>query len=118
MITVAFAENSQTISTTELSIPAAATYSSGSPQTTDGVFQCFVDLNALAAGDTFRFRCYETARTSGGTQRVVYSAEFTGVQAQPIWVSPTLVLGVAWDMTLLKVAGTDRTIPARIAQIS
>lgn len=117
-ITIAFAENSQTVSTTELSIPANTTYASGSPQTADGVFQPWIDLAALAAGDTFRFRIYETVRTSGGTQRKVTEAEFTGVQADPIWTGPSLVLGVGWDMTLIKIAGTDRAIPARIAQIA
>ncbi len=115
-ITIAFAENSQTVSTTELSIPGNAAYSSASPQTADGVFEAWIDLAALVAGDTFRFRVYEMVRTTGGTQRKVYEAEFTGVQAQPGWTAPSLMLGVAWDMTLVKIAGTDRVIPARIAQ--
>ena len=115
-ITIAAFENSQTVSTTELSIPGNGNYSSGSPQTGTGIYQAFLDLNAMAAGDTFRFAVYETTRTSGGTQRKVFTAEFTGVQASPIWATPPIILGPGWDMTLLKVAGTDRAIPARIAK--
>ena len=36
----------------------------------------------------------------------------------PIYVSPTLVLGVGWDMTLIKVSGTDRAIVWRIAKVA
>lgn len=117
-ITVAAFENSQTVSTTELSIPGNGNYSSGSPQTTAGIYMVFLDLNAVAAGDTFRFAVYETVRTSGGTQRKIYVAEFTGAQGTPIWASPSLILGPGWDATLLKIGGTDRAIPARIAQIA
>lgn len=115
-ITIAFAEGSETVSTTEHSL----TTDTAGPDvdTTDGIFQAFLDLSALAAGDTFAFKVYETVATTAGTQRLVYSAEFTGAQAQPIWASPTLVLGVGWDMSLDKTAGTDRAIVWRIAQVA
>ena len=85
--------------------------------TTSGIFQAFIDLNALAVADVFEFRCYEKCRT-GDTQRLVYSARFANVQAQPIWVSPTLVLGIGWDMTLKKISGTDRAIAWRISKVA
>lgn len=85
--------------------------------TTDGVYQCFVDLNALLAGDQFQFRAYEKTR-GADTQRVVYEAIFTGAQSQPIAVSPSLVLMNGWDFTLKKLAGTDRTITWSIRQVS
>lgn len=85
--------------------------------TTDGVFQAFVDLNALVAGDVFEFRVYEKAYAAQ-TQRLVYSARFANVQAQPMWVSPAMCLGTGWDMVLIRIAGSDRTIVARISQIS
>lgn len=113
-ITIDAFEGSETVSTTEHSL---TTDSSGpDADTTVGVFQPFLDLNALAAGDTFRFAVYETVASGGGTQRRVYSAEFTGAQPSPIWAGPALILGVGWDMTLIKVAGTDRAIVWRIAQ--
>ncbi len=115
-ITIAAFEGSETVSTTEHSM----TTDTAGPDTdtTDGVFQAFIDLNAVAAGDTFRFSVYETVATTSGTQREVYSAEFTGAQSTPIWTSPSLVLGVGWDMTLVKIAGTDRAIVWRIAQVA
>lgn len=114
-ITVEAFTGTETISTTEHSL----TTDSGGPDvdTTAGIFQAFIDLNALAAGDEFIFRAYETVRT-GDTQRLVYTATFAGAQATPIWVSPTLILGVGWDFTLDKVAGTDRAINWRISKIA
>lgn len=113
-ITIDAVEGTQSVSTTEWSM--TTDMAGPAADTTEGVFQAFVDLSNMAAGDTFRFAVYETVETSAGTQRLVYTAEFTGAQASPIWSSPALILGVGWDMTLLKVAGTDRTIVWRIAQ--
>lgn len=115
-ITIAAFEGSETVSTTEHSL----TTDSAGPDTdtTDGIFQAFIDLNALAAGDIFTFTVYETVATSGGTRRKVYTATFADVQTTPIWVSPTLVLGVGWDMTLIRNAGSDRAIVWRIASVA
>lgn len=85
--------------------------------TSDGIFQAFVDLSALAAGDTFEFRCYEKV-LSASTQRLVYWARFSGVQGSPNWVSPSLVLLHGWDMTLKKIAGTDRSIDWSIRKVA
>jgi len=85
--------------------------------TTDGAFQCFLELNAMASGDVFRFSVYEKVQ-SGSTQRLVYRATFNGVQTPPNWVSPTLILMHGWDMTLIKVAGTDRAINASIRKVA
>ncbi|MDY6960303.1 MAG: hypothetical protein SV862_00170 [Pseudomonadota bacterium] len=114
-ITIAAFEGSETVSTTEHSL----TTDTAGPDadTTPGIFQPFLDLNAMAAGDTFRFAIYETVASSGGTQRLLYRAEFTGAQVTPLWAGPSLLLGVGWDMTLLKIAGTDRAIVWRIAQV-
>jgi hypothetical protein len=115
-ITIAGFEGSETVSTTEWSLTTDTAGPDSS--TTDGIFQVFLDLNALAAGDTFTFTVYETVATSAGTQRKFYMAVFSGVQGTPIWVSPTLVLGVGWDATIIKNAGTDRSIVWRIAQVA
>ncbi len=115
-ITVAAFQGSETVSTTEHSL---TTDTSGpDTETSDGIFQAFIDLSALAAGDVFTFTAYETVATSGGTQRKVYTATFAGAQGTPIWVSPTLILGVGWDMTLIKNSGTDRSIVWRIAAVA
>jgi hypothetical protein len=102
--------NSQTISTGEHSMPNDAGYSSGSPITVSGVYQAFVDLSAMAAGDEFELTVYEKISGSGSTQRVVYKKNFFGSCAMPIQVTPSLVLINGWDMTLKKIAGTDRSI--------
>ncbi len=114
-ITVEAYTGSETISTTEWSLTTDA--SGPDADTNAGIYQVFVDLSALAAGDTFVFKTYERVRT-GDTQRVVYEVNFTGAQSQPVWVSPSLILGVGWDMTLDKLAGTDRAINWRISRIS
>jgi hypothetical protein len=105
----------EAVSTTEWSL----TTDTAGPDvdTTDGIFQCFVDVNALAAGDQFQFRVYEKAR-GADTQRVVYEAILTGAQAPPIVVTPSLILMNGWDFTLKKLAGTDRTITWSIRQVS
>lgn len=84
--------------------------------TTVGVFQAYIDLSAMTAADQFKLAIYEKAIT-GGTQRKVEEIVFTGVQAKPNAVTPSLMLGIGWDMTLIKVAGTDRSLPWRIAQV-
>lgn len=112
-ITVEAFTGSESVSTTEHSL---TTDTSGPDEdTTAGVFQPFLDLNALAAGDVYSFRVYEKCRT-GDTQRRLYTATFSGVQSSPLWAGPALVLGIGWDMTLVKVSGADRTINWRISQ--
>ena len=115
-VTVAAFEGIETVGTTEWSMTTdtAGPDSEGA----DGVYQAFVDLNALAAGDVFEWRLYETVATTSGTQRRVTTAQFTGAQVEPIWASPAFVLGVGWDMTLVKISGTDRSIVWRIAKVA
>lgn len=105
----------ETVGTTEHSL----TTDTAGPDvdTTEGVFQPFLDLNALAAGDVFTFSVYEKCRT-GDTQRKLYVATFSGVQSTPLWAGPSLLLGVGWDMTLIKISGTDRSINWRISQVA
>lgn len=114
-ITVEAFTGTETVGTTEHSL----TTDTAGPDadTTSGVFQAFIDLNALAAGDEFVFKAYEKVRT-GDTQRLIYAATFAGAQGMPVWVSPTLILGVGWDMTLTKIAGTDRAINWRVSSIT
>ncbi len=93
----------EAVSTTEWSL---TTDSSGpDADTTDGVFQVFLDVSDMVAGDELQIRIYEKVR-SGDTQRVVYQATLVGAQAEPIWVSPSLILMHGWDVTLDAIAGT------------
>jgi hypothetical protein len=113
-ITEAFA-NSQSVTNDEWDLPSDTT-TLGS-QTTDGAYQCYLDLNALAKGDIFEFRVYEKVG-SGSTQRLVYAVRFANAQSSPVWVSPTLILMHGWTMSLNKISGTDRTIDWSIRQIA
>ena len=95
----------EAVGTTEWSLATDTSYDTGDAQTTDGVFQAFLDVSDMIAGDQLQIRIYEKVR-SADTQRVVYEAILTGAQAQPIWVSPSLVLMNGWDITCDALAGT------------
>lgn len=113
-ITEAFT-GTETVSTTEWSL----TTDTAGPDadTSDGIFQIFLDLNAVAAGDVFELRVYEKV-LAASTQRRVYAARFADAQADPNWVSPSLVLLHGWDATLTKIAGTDRAIDWSIRKVA
>jgi hypothetical protein len=114
----AFSGAASTISTAEHSMTQNSSTGVGS-STSAGIFQPFLDLNALTSGDDFIFRAYETVSTSGGTQREMYNAHFANAQASPVWAGPSLILGVGWDMTLTKATtgAVNRVIPFRIASV-
>lgn len=94
---------SEAVSTTEHSM----TTDTAGPDvdTTDGIFQIWLDLSDMVAGDELQIRVYEKVR-SGDTQRIVYQSSLFGAQADPIWVSPSLILLHGWDATLDAIAGT------------
>lgn len=108
-------ENSASISTTEYSLPNAST--TLTPKTDDGVFQLFLDLNALAAGDQYELKLYEKVQ-SAGTQRLSETWIFDGAQGSPHWISPAFVLLHGWDFTMKRLAGSDRTIGWSVRQLS
>lgn len=108
-------EGSVTVSTTELSLVSGT--STLQSNTTPGIYQLMLDLNAMASGDAFRLRIKEIVQASG-TQRVVQDVTLRGVQAQPVYATPSLLLTNGWDMTLLKSAGTDRAIPYSIRKVA
>ncbi len=94
------------VSTTELSCPnGGAAYSSANGINSDGVYQVFLDVSDMVAGDMLQIRVYEKC-ISGLTQRIVYESILQGAQAQPIHVFPALLLLHGWDVTLDSLAGT------------
>jgi hypothetical protein len=106
-----------TIGTTEYSVPFNANYAIGTNKTDDGVFQLFVDDNAnMTKTEEYEIRIREKVH-NGGTQRTVFRATIKGVQSE-VFVTPTLLLGNGWDMTIKKLAGTDRAFDARISQVA
>ena len=107
--------NAATISTTEWSLTTST--SGPDAETADGIYQVFVELNALAAGDVFELKLYEKT-TASSTQRLVYSCRFAGVQGAPVWASPSFILLHGWDVTLKKISGTDRSIAWSIRKVA
>ena len=108
-------QNSGTIGATEFFLASNST--TKTDQTTDGVYQLWLDLNAMAAGDTFRLTLYERI-SSGGTTRSCDEWTFTGAQTNPMAVTPSFILMHGWEFSLKKIAGTDRSIAWSIRQIA
>ena len=115
-ITQLYSISSVAISTTPISIPSGT--SSLSAISSAGVYQLWVDpiAAAMAKGDEFLIRIYEKT-ISSATQRLTFSATLADAQSE-LFVTPTLILMMGWDMTLTKVAGTDRTFVASIRQVA
>jgi hypothetical protein len=114
-LTEAFS-GTETVTTTEHSL----TTDTAGPdaQTDDGVYQVFLDLSALADGDTFRFAAYEKV-LAASTQRRFFSQEISNAQGlEDNWVSPSFLLLHGWDFTLVKVTGTDRSIDWSIRKVA
>lgn len=107
-VTEAFS-GTETIGTTEWSL----TTDTAGPdtETTAGTYQAQIDLSAMADGDVFQFRVYSKV-LSGSTLRCCFVQTFANAQGadDAIWPSPPLMLMHGWDMTLVKVSGTDRSI--------
>ncbi len=102
-----------TIGTSEYSIVSNSTTLANN--TTDGVYQLWIDASSVAKGDVFKVRVYEKV-LSGGTKDVFAQWSIMGVQSEH-FVTPTFILMHGWDMTIQKVSGTDRTFSASIRQV-
>lgn len=94
-----------TISTTEYSLNADSTTLAA--DTNDYAVQAYIDFANMAAGDQYEIRVLE--KINAGSQLPIYTATVTGVQTEP-FVTPSLILGEGWDVTVKKLAGTDRSI--------
>jgi len=117
-ITALYERTNVTVGATEYSIAGDTT---GSPPavaiTTDGVYQLWIDDQTnMTKTEEYRIKIKETCRASG-TQRLIFSATIKGVQSE-MFCTPMLILMNGWDMTIQKIAGTDRAFDASIRQIS
>ena len=106
---------SASIGTTEYDLPSAST--TVSAQTTDGIYQLFLDLNALVSGDQYTLRIYEKVQ-SGSTQRVVQEVVFAGAQAEPIYVTPSILFLHGWTFTMQLNTTNARTINWSIRSVA
>lgn len=109
-VTQAYSIDSVTIGSTEISIVSGT--STLQTKTEAGAYQVFIDgvEAAMAKGDEFIVRVYEKTVT---TKRVIYDPVLSDLQSQPL-VIPGLMLLNGWDVTIQKVAGTDRAFDASI----
>jgi len=112
---ITLTNDSATIGTTEYSLPADANYSAGSPQTDDCILQVWIDFAAMTAAETYKVKVYE--KVNGGTQAIAYEATLVGVQSS-LFVLPCLIVGEGWDVTVDKIAGTDRSIGWSIRKVT
>lgn len=104
-----------TIGTTEISIVSGT--STLQTITDDGVYQLWIDAGTMAKADVFRVRLYEKVEATGGTKKIFFQTRLMGVQAE-IFVTPTFILINGWDMTITKIAGTDRAFDASIRKVA
>lgn len=89
------------------------------PDASDGIYQFFVDLSKMQRADRTVIRVYETiVDASPFTQELVKEFVFTNEQTEPLFVSPSLMLGIGWALTLEQTDGTGRDYHWRIARIS
>lgn len=100
---------------TEYSLTNASTTLAN--QADDGVYQLFLDLSALASGDTYTIRIYEKV-ISTGTRRIVLEHVVTGAQTPPLWAFPSLVLLHGWDMSIVGTGNTTRSIDWSIRKVA
>lgn len=109
-------QSSVSVSTTEYFLAAAST-TQGAGQSTKGAYQLFLDLANLVNGDEFRIRAWD-AISSGGTVRVAMEWTVAHAQSEPLWVTPTLLLFHKWDFSIIRLAGSDRTIAWSIRAVT
>lgn len=102
--------NSATIGVTEFFLMANSTTKALS--TTDGILQAFINFANLQSGspsDQYQVKCY---REINNVETSWLIGVVTGTQTSPM-VIPALIVGSAngaWDVSVQKLAGTDRSI--------
>lgn len=104
-----------TVGSSELSVISGTT--SLATATDVGVYSLFVDdLANMTKTEEYRIRIYEKVH-SGGTKKAFFVVTIKGVQSEP-FVSPAFPLGLGFDATLQKIAGTDRAFDATLRQVA
>lgn len=112
MATITLTQDFATIGTTEYFLASDST--TATYQTGDVILQVYLDLGALTAAEEYDIKIYE--KVDGTNAEVIYYAKVQGVQSY-MWVSPSFILGVGWEVSVTKISGTDRSIPWTLAKI-
>lgn len=113
-ISEAYTLSAVTVGSSELSIVSGTT--SLSADTNDGVYQLLIDASNMTKGDEYVVRIYEKV-LSGGTKRKLAQFALMGLQTGN-FIAPTFILLHGWDMTIQKLAGTDRAFDASIRKVA
>lgn len=103
-----------TVGTGELSVLSGTT--TLQTDTTPGIYQAWFDLGNIAKGDYFAFRIYEKVKAAG-TKRMLAEWVNPPIAQSQIYVTPPLMLMHGWDVTIQKIAGTDRAFDASIRKV-
>jgi hypothetical protein len=103
-----------TVGATELSVISGTT--TLATDTNKGIYWLFVDASNMAKADEYAIRVYDKVEATGGTKRQIFKAILSDAQSEP-FVTPPLPLGNGWDMTIQKIAGTDRAFDAEIRKV-
>jgi len=111
-----YTEGSATMGVNEYFIASEST--SKTKQTSAGVYQLFLDVNALAKNDVFEVKCTEEARAADTVEQVAYCSTLWGVKTSKVWVSPALALMNGWEFSIDRLAGADRAIPYSIRKLA
>ena len=112
-MTLAITAGRQTITqNTEFSIAQNANYSSGSPKTTTGYVQAWVDLTGISAGDVVQVRIYRAI--NGGTAAAIDVASV--VTPQLLALPGPMLMGGNWDISVKLTTATSRSIRFEVVQ--
>lgn len=109
-----YTDSGTTIGTTEYSLTNDSTTIAS--QTGDAIISIWIDFVNMAAGDEYEIALYEQVY-SGGTQRRIILGNVVGAQPDP-WVMHGLQVGNGWDVTLDRIAGSDRSISWTIRAVT
>lgn len=101
-------DGTYTVSTVEFSLVSGTT--TPSPQAVPCVMQAFASTTSMAAGDAYQATVYEVIN---GTSVPIWQAVYTGAQPTAI-TTPAIVVSDGWEVTLKKLAGTDRAFKCSI----
>jgi hypothetical protein len=107
-------KDSATISTTEYSLLNDANYNSANVKTTPAIISPYVYAASIAAGDEFLVNIKEKINGQGPFD--IYQATLTFATPSVSW--PSLHVAEGYDVTVDKIAGTDRVIHWRVGLIT
>jgi hypothetical protein len=79
------------------------------PETTAGAFQFIVDCTNMVRADSLEVRVYEKPTGSGDTAILVKIWPINNEQAEPLFVSPALMLLHGWRFSIKQTTGTGRS---------